>query len=447
MQTIVRSRILYPWTHEPRSGKVKIPHSRTTKECMNVDQLYIAEPNAGIIRLIIGFVDIRSTSGICSLVSVQSKKSIIYALRINFHKKWPWVTVGNSEWPTRRIFVAFGAIKPLKTRVEFKLAHRGDAASAFHRFASIIPVYADSRNISPSTMLDCNIEHICRCALDLSRNSKKEEFELLWRRLMSTPKIRSNEKKILWLKAAIMLDALRLRGHDINRKRLFILRKIYNDIGHPKQFSSFLKLTQEKLAPHIIGPHGYRVAPSNVDQTTLFGEIAEFIEISNKLSFPIFINSGTLLGIYRDGKLIDHDDDMDLAIFLGECNIESAANKFRSFQSEINRFYDLISKNNDVFFALTLKSGVEVDIFPSWSENNKFFVYPYMFGELETSEVIPLVSINYSGREISVPRNADAVLAVNYGENWRNPDPLWAFDWPRSRSRFSKFLKEMGNNK
>ena len=54
--------------------------------------------------------------------------------------------------------------------------------------------------------------------------------------------------------------------------------------------------------------------------------------------------------------------------------------------------------------------------------------------------MFPLATQAIQRIDLPAPRNAEAMLAVNYGENWRIPDPNFTFSWSRARKRFARLL-------
>jgi hypothetical protein len=52
-------------------------------------------------------------------------------------------------------------------------------------------------------------------------------------------------------------------------------------------------------------------------------------------------------------------------------------------------------------------------------------------------------SITIRGRDFPIPADPNGVLSVNYGPNWRVPDPFWRFDYKKSKRRFGKMLKKL----
>ena len=70
------------------------------------------------------------------------------------------------------------------------------------------------------------------------------------------------------------------------------------------------------------------------DKEKALFEILNFINNNN---FDYFLSGGTLLGIYRDGKLIDWDDDIDIDIFS------------YSYRSKFNKLLEYIIERNYPF--------------------------------------------------------------------------------------------------
>lgn len=142
-----------------------------------------------------------------------------------------------------------------------------------------------------------------------------------------------------------------------------------------------------------------------------------------------FFDMGTLLGIYRDGKLLKHDMDIDVAVF--PRNIE-----------EIHRIRDLFLQN-DIFIEqrfVTKKRGVIQDTFDCHGVRVDIHYYR-IHGEIDScyllydergkkNLVVELVcghvnaisSLDFQGVRINVPENIEQYLIDRYGKNWMVPD-------------------------
>ena len=193
-------------------------------------------------------------------------------------------------------------------------------------------------------------------------------------------------------------------------------------------------------APLSLGRHGYIPSFKNLDLNTVENDLFDLMATVSSFGVKPFLNSGTLLGYFRDGRPIPHDDDFDLGVLVdGKTEDEAVAN-WLSFIRALSVKQQIINKSG--FVAMTLSNGVQVDLFPAWVTDGKFYIYPYCWADVGAESVLPLQTLTVRGRDFAIPADPDAVLAVNYGPNWRVPDPFWRFDYTVSRKRFGATMKK-----
>ena len=87
--------------------------------------------------------------------------------------------------------------------------------------------------------------------------------------------------------------------------------------------------------------------------------------------------------------------------------------------------------------ATQASGGYNVDLFPAWVAKGKVHVYPHTCGDLTEDQVFPLQPCETTG--LPIPKEPEAMLAVNYGEGWKHPDPGFAFNWSLANRRFAAF--------
>src|SRR5690606_3687983 len=123
--------------------------------------------------------------------------------------------------------------------------------------------------------------------------------------------------------------------------------------------------------------------------------IEECREIEAKLSsfgLPVFANSGTLLGLVREGTLLAHDNDIDLGVILGARDDAAAAREWLALCERL--IAEDLAKYRSDWSGVTLKlqdiGGFGVDLFPAWvDEAGRVHIYPHTRGELCREQLLP----------------------------------------------------------
>lgn len=164
------------------------------------------------------------------------------------------------------------------------------------------------------------------------------------------------------------------------------------------------------------------------------------IEGLNNLDIPCFLSSGTLLGFYRGGDFIDHDEDVDLGVFIDFFKPEILV-EFRKRGFVLKRTFGSIKSGLEYSF---LRKGVQVDIFFYYKKNNTMWHgvwYVNKYINFKFLKKIGLVSpklrklsfplfhnykeLNYRDFKLPIPDNAEDYLKTQYGDSWRIPDEKW----------------------
>ncbi len=216
----------------------------------------------------------------------------------------------------------------------------------------------------------------------------------------------------------------------------------YAKKGQEARFTAFFALIKQTLHPDFITPHGYNRTFGEMADNDIFSKLDAELAPVVQLGKPIILYAGALLGHIREGRLIAHDDDVDFAVHLGECTLEGVSEKWSQYQKVLldSDCLDISSSaGNSIIFKVKNSLGIDIDLFPAWTENGRFSVYPYALNDLPESAIFPLKPLNEG--VIMLPQDAPALLAQSYGENWRVPDPLFHFDWPAARRRFAPLLQ------
>ena len=155
--------------------------------------------------------------------------------------------------------------------------------------------------------------------------------------------------------------------------------------------------------------------------------------------YVFFFDMGTLLGIVREGRLLKHDMDIDLAVVV---NSEEEKNKLKELFAKngiMEKFRYSVDGIGIVEQSFSCRN-VKFDINYYYNEGDNDVCY-LMYCEIENKypdghqDVVKLVcphiaetqTVSFQGIEINAPKNPEEYLAVRYGENWRIPDKKYIY--------------------
>lgn len=256
----------------------------------------------------------------------------------------------------------------------------------------------------------------------------------------------AEKKKPSTIEAMIMVCAgCRIRPKR-TRKFLTRLRTMRKRAGELAEFEAFEARLAEHLGGDAIVTHSFGAQTfRSMDHGQVWAHVKGLIGQISAGEDRVFLNSGTLLGVVRDGRLIDHDDDIDLAYRLDAQTPAEAAREWRALNQRLMS-EGLAETSYQIDTGMMKLDGggvVRVDLFPVWLDAaGRVFVFPHTFGELEVGQVFPTRSCAVTG--LPVPAEPEAMLAVNYGAGWREPDPYYAFPWFEAKKKFADYLHAIG---
>lgn len=140
--------------------------------------------------------------------------------------------------------------------------------------------------------------------------------------------------------------------------------------------------------------------------------------------------SGTLLGLYRDGKLIRHDCDLDLVLYDVSCGagIIDFSNKALALGYKITHIYKYGKKQGISLLKKNINININVSLYDYRNNSWTFSVVDSKKNLKSESNIhyekFPLeyLTISIEELELKIPKYTESLLESWYGSNWQIPD-------------------------
>ena len=206
--------------------------------------------------------------------------------------------------------------------------------------------------------------------------------------------------------------------------------------GIKKFFREFV-LTR-KIYAKLIDIKAKKLKKANLQKDGL-AVIAEMQEILENGGVKFFFDMGTLLGIIREGRLLKHDMDIDVAVFADSEDEKERVTKLlvaKGCEEYLRYSADGLGIVEQSFVYYNIKfdinyyyrgSGTDV-CYLLYSHPDKIYEEGTMsIVMLSCPTIEETKKFEFQGITVNVPTNAEAYLAVRYGENWRIPDKKYIY--------------------
>jgi hypothetical protein len=177
-----------------------------------------------------------------------------------------------------------------------------------------------------------------------------------------------------------------------------------------------------------------------VNKKVAFENLKAITALLEERGIPAWLDGGSLLGCYRGGDLIDHDDDTDLGIHLADWRREPALDFLEAVRAAgftVARYFGEVSLGLEICLE---RGGVPTDLFFYYPEGERVWCgawggtwylrrpnQPRYCGLIKYYyERFELRSMSVQGVSFHVPADTEKFLVTLYGAGWRVPDPTWS---------------------
>lgn len=149
-----------------------------------------------------------------------------------------------------------------------------------------------------------------------------------------------------WVESWIILNSVRRIRPSKTHSYIGQLRQLRDDQGCPERFTQFLTSMVDIHGAELPNSHDYGASLDQHDRAALWQGISDIMEMLKGLGLTAFLNSGTLLGAVREGDLLGHDDDIDLAVLISGRTQEEAAQSWLDLRLQLDGMGLISDRNN-----------------------------------------------------------------------------------------------------
>ena len=145
-----------------------------------------------------------------------------------------------------------------------------------------------------------------------------------------------------------------------------------------------------------------------------------------------FVGYGTLLGAVREGGVLGHDSDADIA-YVSEHSapVDVIRESFRLQRAVQERGFETVRYSGAAFKVLVREAdGFRrgIDVFAGFLDGGRLYLMGEVGVPFEEDWLYPLATATFEGAEVPVPARPEKLLEAMYGPGWRQPDPAFRFE-------------------
>jgi len=161
-----------------------------------------------------------------------------------------------------------------------------------------------------------------------------------------------------------------------------------------------------------------------------------------------WIAFGTLLGAAREGKVIGHDSDIDLAYLSDQQTPAEMAVELYEIGRALRRHGLTVLAKSGSFITVVWTSPdggmASIDVYTCFYVGDLLHETATVRRQVPRSAILPLIELEFEGRMLPAPADPDAMLAVSYGPGWRVPDPSFKHEpGPETVQRFDGWFSSL----
>ncbi|MQW75696.1 class I SAM-dependent methyltransferase [Nocardioides sp. dk4132] len=194
----------------------------------------------------------------------------------------------------------------------------------------------------------------------------------------------------------------------------------------------------------ILDKWGQLIRPLSSESGSVIDELMDHTarlleDLQEKAGVPAFICYGTLLGAVRNGRLIGHDNDIDVAYLSEHPTPVDVVREGYRVERALREAGWLVRRGSGVRLNVRLRlsdgSSRFIDVFTAhWVESSLYIPSDTGF-PMPREAIVPLGSVELMGRKLPAPADPERLLAATYGEGWLVPDPSFRYETPRGLTR------------